>query len=188
MNFEAIELARSAKPLQEMNIDDLTAVRDYWRRTAQDALTRKGLVEQEIWLRAKEANPGIETSGTASLAGENVVANVGATREWTWLERPLIDLQRLCRCGKPWEEHHRRMSGSRVCRLADLDRPEEEIVDEFTPILTDQEYSDLVTFTPKVDGRLFNAMLRRGGHLALALHSCRTFKSARPTIDVKARS
>lgn len=55
------------------------------------------------------------------------------------------------------------------------------------PLLTDAEYSRLVSWEPKVDGRFFNTLRNRGGFLKEALDRCRSLKSARPTFDVKER-
>lgn len=55
------------------------------------------------------------------------------------------------------------------------------------PLLTAAEYSELVTWIPKVDGVYFNTLLRRGGFVAEALKRCRSLKSASPTFTAKAR-
>lgn len=58
----------------------------------------------------------------------------------------------------------------------------------YRPILTEEEYGELVTWIPKVDGRAFNSLIRRGGLVERVLLACRSLKSARPTFVVKARS
>lgn len=147
-------------------------------------------INQELWRRAQEARPEVETSGTAVLAGDRVSMTVGADREWTYNEPALMSLQTLCRCGRQWEQHELRTSGSRVCstEAAYLAERDVDPADFYKPILTEEEYSGLVTWIAKVNGTAYNSLKRRGGALAAALEACRTLKSARPTIGVKERS
>jgi hypothetical protein len=53
--------------------------------------------------------------------------------------------------------------------------------------LTDDEYDRFVKFEPKVNGTMFNALMKRGGELAALLTSMRKVKRATPTFTAKGR-
>jgi len=64
-----------------------------------------------------------------------------------------------------------------------------EKVVEVQKYLTPDEYDRFVKFEPKVNGTVFNALLKRGGELAALLTGARSIKGTpRPTFTPKGRS
>lgn len=173
------------QPLAEWSLDELAAEMTRLGDEIKYLSGQRSAIQQEIWRRAREANPGVETAGTAQVAGEHVVANVSADRDWEWHPDALLALQTTCgNCGNAWEDHDLRLSGGRVCHG---DQATEYAATEYAPVLTVAEYGRLVSWIPKVDGRYFLSLARRGGVLGEALARCRSLKSARPDIKFEAR-
>lgn len=54
-------------------------------------------------------------------------------------------------------------------------------------LLTPSEFSKLVTYYPKVNGTVFNALMKRGGELAERLNRLRKLKGASPRFEARER-
>lgn len=119
--------------------------------------TEKGMLDQELVRRAKEARPDFnEEGGTAQIAGSSMTMTVGYDRDWEWNEGEIKKLQ--------------------LAKDA-----------QGVPLLTELEFSKLATWELKVSGRVYNELLKRGGFIREALLRCRSLKNARPTFTAKAR-
>lgn len=176
--------------LEDLNIAEATndSLADFRGRISTEVtqLTEyRGRIDQELWTRAKEARPEVETTGTAELVGEQASIKVGADRTWEWDEAGFLALQGMCVCGHVRPIHGATGSGDHsfllACTLQGCDCL------YYKPLLTLEEYSKLVTWVAKVDGREYNSLQRRGGIWARVLAPLRTLKSARPTVEVTNR-
>jgi hypothetical protein len=77
----------------------------------------------------------------------------------------------------------------RMTYSRDYDVNQDAVMDlQAEKLLSAAEFDQLVSYTPKLNGTVFNQLVKRGGRLAEVLQNARRLKSARPSFEAKERA
>ncbi|MGH8525966.1 MAG: hypothetical protein ACREXY_17720 [Gammaproteobacteria bacterium] len=139
----------------DMPLGELWDRREDLWHEIQDLQRQKGRIEMELLRRFREAHPAFD----GAEGGTVDLAEDGTVLKLSYTR----------------DFNYSPEGVANIARLV-ADAPD---------LLSAAEFDALVAFDPKVSGRKFNELLRRGGRLAEVLLSARTLVSAAPRFDLK---